>query len=66
MMATESKPDHLLSLDSPSGDPVHADSHKTRKPAAIPMQRKKLIHVLNTALPFYYVSCGNFQATSEL
>lgn len=64
-MATESKPDFPLSLDSPSGDPVHADSHKTGQPAAIPMQRKKLIHVLNTALSFY-VSSGNSQAISEL
>ena len=65
-MATESKPDFPLSLDSPSGDPVHADSHKTGQPAAIPMQRKKLIHVLNTALSLYYVSSGNSQAISEL
>lgn len=47
----ESKPDHLLSLDSSSCDQIHTNSHKGRQPAATVMQRKKLTLVLN----IYYV-----------
>lgn len=47
MIVIVSKPDHLFSLDSPSCDQTHRNSHKGSQPAATVMQRKKLIHVLN-------------------
>lgn len=43
MIMIESKPDHLFSLDNPSCDQTHTNSHNSSQPAATVMQRKKLI-----------------------